>query len=172
MKPERSKTVAFSGHRTFKMNGTGSLFDVDGWQEPATISELLRETIGRLAADGYTDFLCGMAEGFDLMAGEAVLAVRREFPGIRLTAVIPFPGQAARFSGEVRETYDRVLAASDRTIVVCHKYSKDCFFRRNLLLVQWASILVCYYNGSSGGTQFTVKQALLSGTKVINLSPF
>lgn len=173
MKPEKSKTVAFSGHRSFKMNaGGGSLFDECGQYEPEATALRLRETVRGLAVDGYTDFLCGMAEGFDLMAGEAVVEVRREFPSVRLTAVVPFPGQAVRFGGEAREIYDRVLAAADHTIVVCPEYSKDCFHRRNDLLVNLSSVLICYYNGSCGGTQYTVKRALQTGTKVINLVSF
>ncbi len=169
MKPEKSRTAAFSGHRTFKMGSGGSLFDDAGRQEPDAIARRLRETISRLAAGGYTDFLCGMAEGFDLMAGEAVLAVRRDFPGLRLTAVVPFPGQAARFGGEAREIYDRVLAAADHTIVACPEYSADCYHRRNDLLADSSSTLVCYYNGTPGGTQYTVKRALRGGSKIINL---
>ncbi len=172
MKPEKSRTAAFSGHRTFKINGGGSLFDPVGGYGREAIAQRLHETVRKLATGGYTDFLCGMAEGFDLMAGEAVVAVRREFPQVRLTAVIPFPEQAARFGGQTHETYDRVLAAADHTLVVCPEYSADCFHRRNDLLVDRSSVLVCYYNGSPGGTQYTVKRALQTGTRVINLAPF
>ncbi len=170
MKSEKSKTVAFSGHRSFKMNACGgSLFDDPGRHDAAAIPQRLRETVRKLAAEGYTDFLCGMAEGFDLMAGEAVVDARDEFPGLRLTAVVPFPGQAAGLDGGVRETYDRVLAAADHKIVVCPEYGADCFHRRNDLLADRSSVLVCCYNGAKGGTRYTVKRALVNGSKIINL---
>lgn len=168
---EKSKTVAFSGHRSFKMfpSGGGSLFDAPGRHEPAAIAERLRDVVRRLAGEGYTDFLCGMAEGLDLMAAEAVLTVRGEFPGLRLVAVVPFPGQAAGFGAETRETYNRALAAANHSIIVSPEYSADCFHRRNDLLADRSSTLVCYYNGSKGGTQYTVKRALRNGSRIINI---
>ena len=149
--------------------GGGSLFASPGDRDPEAILRRLTAIVRELAQDGFTDFLCGMAEGFDLMAGEAVLSLREEFPQLRLTAVIPFPGQADGFAAATRELYERVLSAADEKITVCPQYSADCFHRRNDYLVYNASALVCYYNGSKGGTQYTVRRALRNGLRVINL---
>ena len=51
------KTVAFSGYRTDKLPE-----NID----PIRIS--LKETIAQCVEDGYDTFLCGMADGFDLMS--------------------------------------------------------------------------------------------------------
>lgn len=149
--------------------GDNSLFSSPGDRGPEAVSLRLAATVRKLAEEGFTDFLCGMAEGFDLLAGGAVLSLRPEFPQLRLIAVIPFPGQAAGFGAEVRETYGRVLAGADERVTVCPAYSADCFHRRNDYLVGNSSVLVCYYNGSKGGTQYTVKQALRNGLRVINI---
>lgn len=143
------------------------LFDVPGDRD--AIRQKLEAAIRQLTAEGYTSFLCGMAEGFDLLAGDAVLSLRREFPRIRLTAVVPFAGQATGFSADVREAYERVMAGADEIFTVCPHYSTDCFHRRNDYMVGHSSVLVCCYNGSAGGTQYTVKRALKNGLRVINL---
>lgn len=168
MKIDKTKTVAFSGHRSFKMTtGEQSLFS--GNADTSDIALRLSRTIRDLCTAGYNTFLCGMAEGFDLMAGLEVLKMRDEFPNVRLLAIIPFPGQAASFSAETRNTYERVLGEADSQTTICQRYSYDCFHRRNDFLVDNSTLLVCYYNGSKGGTAYTVKRALKQGTQVINV---
>ena len=54
-------TVAFSGYRTEKLPE-----NID----PIRIN--LRDTVVKCIEDGYDTFLCGMADGFDLMAAEVV----------------------------------------------------------------------------------------------------
>lgn len=168
MRPDRSHTVAFSGHRSFK-SGRGSLFSPAGGDDPETISERLGSTIRKLVEEGFTHFLCGMAEGFDLLAGEAVVSLRKEYPHLRLVAVIPFPGQASGFDADTRERYDQLLAAADESLIICPSYTSDCFLRRNDWLVDNASVLLCRFNGSKGGTAYTVRRAISTGLKIINL---
>ena len=72
---------AFSGHR--------SLPAAAGEQLP----RLLRQKIVSLAEEGYTGFLCGGAMGFDTLAAEAVISVRRRYPALTLTLALPCPEQ-------------------------------------------------------------------------------
>ncbi len=158
---ERSKTVSFSGHRSFKAGGLFARPDAD-------VGEWLAGVLREYARQGYTDFLCGMAEGFDLLAGEAVVALRREFPHIRLVAVLPFPEQGRGFAAEVKERYHAVLNAADSVVAVSPRYAVDCFHLRNNYLVDNSSVLVCYYNGAEGGTRYTVRRALRNNLEIRN----
>lgn len=170
MKIDRNRTAAFSGHRSFKMkNGSASLFA--STESAADKLEIRLETAVRsLCKAGYDTFLCGMAEGFDLMAAEAVIKLMDDFPGIRLIAVIPFPGQADYLNDKTRSIYHTVLSAAQAQITICNDYSYDCFHRRNDFLAENSTALVCYYNGSKGGTAYTVKRALKQGSEVINVA--
>lgn len=165
----RDKTAAFSGHRSFKINnGMQSLFSE--MDDPAdTLSARIEHAVRQLCEKGYDTFLCGMAEGFDLMAGEAVLKLAGEFPSIRLLAIIPYPGQASSFDHETREAYDMVLSGAEAQTTICNRYSHDCFHRRNNFLTDNSSALICYYNGSKGGTAYTVRRAMQQGAEIINL---
>jgi uncharacterized phage-like protein YoqJ len=156
--------VSFSGHRSFKMEG-GGLF-MRSWDD---IAARLDDVLRRLVAEGYTDFLCGMAEGFDLVAGEAVVALRGEFPWLRLVAVLPFPEQSRGFGAGLKARYDALMAAADETVSVRPCYTVDCFHARNDFLVDNGSVLVCYYNGSLGGTRYTVRRALQKQVRIINM---
>lgn len=163
------KSVAFTGHRTFKMQrGAPSLFDRP--ESPQALRERLSHLLRGLIEQGYTRFLSGMAEGFDLLAAEAVLALRVEYPNIQLVAVIPFAGQAQHFAPEVRKRYQAVLEQANQTITLSQHYSTDCFHRRNDYLVEQADLLVAYYNGTQGGTAYTVRLANRHGITVINLA--
>lgn len=170
MKFDKSSTAAFSGHRTFKMAAAADLFSGAHDNTPETIAERVRRAVAALYAEGYRDFLCGMAEGFDLLAGETVAAMRADHPAMRLIAVVPFMGQAAGFGSELRARYDDLLERADHVVVVSPTYSPDSFHRRNDFLVDNSTALICYYNGSKGGTAYTVRRALKAGVRVLNVS--
>jgi len=181
MTEDRLTTVAFTGHRTY-----------DGQAAAA-----LRATVGELYARGFRTFLCGMAMGFDLAAAEAVLACRASqtasvfspaagsvsaffpephsphmpMPGLRLVAVIPFRGQESRFPAVDRERFRRVLAAADHSVTLSPSYHAGCYAVRNNYLVEHAALLVAWYDGSPGGTHYTVRRALVRGLEFINLHP-
>lgn len=132
-----------------------------------------------------------MAMGFDLAAAEAVLACRDSetgsafspasapdphfpytpMPGLRLVAVIPFRGQESRFPAADRERFRRVLAAADHSVTLSPSYHAGCYAVRNNYLVEHAALLVAWYDGSPGGTHYTVRRALGRGLEFINLHP-
>lgn len=110
-----------------------------------------------------------MATGFDLMAGEAVCDFIDRGAAVTLVAAIPFPGQADRFAPADRLLYERVLGYAAYTHTLCPSYRKECYHLRNDFLVAGASVLLCFYNGSPGGTRYTVRKALGAGLRIVNL---
>ncbi len=167
MKIEPAKTAAFSGHRTPKIAGAPSLFPIADTLE--VVGQRLEDALRRAVADGYTTFLSGMAEGFDLAAAEAVLRMRDGGAEVKLVAVVPFRGQAAGFADDVRARYYEVIRRADRVEMLHESYFAGCFHRRNDFLVENASRLICYYNGAEGGTRYTVRRAQQAGLEVANL---
>ena len=158
MKSDPLHTAAFTGHRYY-------------------CGEAAREldrTVGQLAGEGIDTFLCGMAMGFDMAAAESVMRMRSLLTDkeIRLVAVVPFRGQAARFPAAERERYERILAAADEVEIVSEHYVPQCYSRRNDRLVDSSSVLVAWYDGASaGGTRYTVARARRTGRRIINLRP-
>lgn len=92
-------------------------------------------------------------------------------PGLRLVAVIPFRGQESRFPAADRERFRRVLAAADHSVTLSPSYHAGCYAVRNNYLVEHAALLVAWYDGSPGGTHYTVCRALVRGLEFINLHP-
>lgn len=99
MEINREKTVSFTGYRTHKILRSTNEPDII-----KRLSEKKEQTIKSLIDQGYTTFLSGMAEGFDMLAAEAVLRIRIKRPEIKLIVVIPFQGQELEYTLLDRET--------------------------------------------------------------------
>ncbi len=155
MNTDRQRTVAFTGHRSYR----------------GEADRQLRNAIEQLYAAGKRVFLSGMAVGFDLAAAGQVAACRRRHPDIRLVAVVPFAGQERRFGAEERRRYEQLIEAADERIILSERYHKGCYAVRNDFLVERASTLVAWYGTEAGGTRYTVSRALREGREVWNLHP-
>lgn len=153
MNIERCTSAAFTGHRTY-----------DGSRD-----EELRASVRRLYARGIRTFLTGMAQGFDLAAGECVVSLREEMPDLRLVCAVPFAGHGRGMTDAVRARYDALLAAADEVLTLLPSYNVRAYHVRNDFLVDHASYVVAYFDGSKGGTHYTVRRALRSGLTVENL---
>ncbi len=150
------KTCIFTGHRDLPED-TGALR-----------AALLRQ-IAALAADGCTEFLCGGAMGFDLLAAEAVLLLRPALPDIRLVMVLPCEGQDRAYPAASRARYREVLAQADLVRYTAQHYYKGCMLTRDRVLAEAADVCLCYLTRSTGGTAYTVRQCALRDVPVMNL---
>lgn len=156
------RTCCFTGHRSYKLGLNG--------KEIKALKEKLTELIGRMADKGITEFYTGMAEGVDLWAGAAVLEIQREKP-LRLVAAIPFIGQEKGWKKEDKEIYREILKGCDETHLLSSTYYPQCYFYRNEFMVDKSDYVLAVYNGSGGGTKYTMDYALKKGKMVIALNP-
>ena len=148
-------TVAFTGHRTYDHDAESKLRDV----------------IRMLYHGGKRVFMSGMAVGFDLAAAEAVEDCRKTCPEIRLVAVVPFRNQEMRFHEIDRQRYAQILSVADEVVTLANFYAPTVYAVRNNYLVDHSSALITWYDGSSGGTQYTVRRALHRRLSLHHLNP-
>lgn len=153
---KKNITVAFTGHREYS-----------GAEDDA-----LRQAICELYNENYRIFLCGMARGFDLAAGECILDLRNKFPDIELVCVIPFYGQEQSFSKSDRERFRRLTELANDVILLSHEYHIRAYHFRNDFMVNNSSAVIAYYNGSAGGTHYTLHRAAKQGLRIINICTF
>ena len=159
MKTNRNITVAFTGHRSSRIT-----------TDKATLANKIEKTITDLYFKGYRNFMTGMSEGFDLLTAEAVLKIRNLHTDIKLIAVIPFTGQAKHFSDEDSKRYGIVFQQCDESVLIADRYFTGCFHRRNDYLIDNASFVVSYFDGTpKGGTYYTVNRAKEMKLPTINL---
>ena len=156
----------FTGHRPAGLPEGG---DESGAAMAALKFALLR-TVEEAARLGIVTFLAGGAEGFDLLAAEAVLACRGDYPALRLLLALPSRTHMERFSADAKLRYDRVLRAAQDIYYASE--ADNGFFamhRRNRYLVDHADCCIAYLKTMSGGTFYTVNYALERGLPIFNL---
>lgn len=146
-------TCAFTGHRDLPED-----FDVG----------YLEKNIENLILNGVTEFVCGMAVGFDLLCAECVLKFKKNYE-VRLVAFVPCEGQDAYFSNRDKLRYGKVLARCDEVKVLAPHYFKGCMQKRDREMVECADVVLCYLRKRTGGTYYTVNYALSSDVRVIKL---
>jgi uncharacterized phage-like protein YoqJ len=145
--------VSFTGHRTYDRS----------------CDKELRDIIHKLYTDGARTFRIGMAEGFDLAAGNILLELIDQHDDIILEAHIPWPQFASRLNDEDRNIYNLILAKVKIIRYAGYSFHPDIFHRRNDMLTDNATHLIAWWNGSKSGTGYTVKRAQKLGCTVINL---
>ena len=147
--------VAFTGHRNY----------------PEVKNEQLRKVVEQFISEGYTTFLCGMAEGFDIAAAEVVLSLKTDYPQLRLLSVIPFEGHdMAMPNAEWAERYRRIVEAADEVVTISPSYNVNIYRLRNDYLVDNADAIICYYSGNvRTGTGYTVRRAMKKCLRMVNL---
>lgn len=141
--------------------------------DPCTMGALRRDlaqAIRRAAANGYTDFLCGMSRGFDLWAGEAVLALADELD-LRLHAAIPFRRQTNGWPVADLTLYENVLRGCADVFVLAEEYRHGVYHERNCFMVDNSSLVIAWHVGrQGGGTDFTCRYARKCSVPVVNLA--
>lgn len=158
--------VSFTGYRPEKLPFFGE-------DDPLCkkLKQRLFAQVELLIKDGADEFCSGMALGVDMWAAEIVLKLKKLYPQIHLTAVIPCPEQAERWSREHKARYQNILDHCDKRIMVSPAYTKGCMLKRNKALVEMCDVLVAVFDGKSGGTKQTLELAKAKGKKTILLSP-
>jgi len=135
------------------------------------LSAYLMEAICAAADAGVTHFLAGGAQGFDMLAAEAVLFLR-ETQGLPLTLALALPSkqQADRWPTPDRERYDIILSKADEVFYAGETNDTVNMHRRNRYLVDHADCCICYLKKMKGGTLYTVNYAMECGISVYNLA--
>ena len=163
---KQGKSLCFSGHRSDRLPQSN--------EEMEKLKVRLWEEIDKAIEDGVDTFYVGVCYGWDLLCAEAVLKRKRVIKLadpkiIKLIAVVPYEEQAKNWKESDREIYYDILAQCDEVITLNTRYTQGCYHERNRYMVDHSNKLICYYDGSSGGTAYTVKYAEQKQLQIINL---
>lgn len=155
---EREKSIAFTGHRIIPLT------------RQEEVRKQLTTAVTLACKSGMTCFCCGMALGFDMMAAEVVLLLKDKFPDIQLIAVVPFSRQSTRWASSEQERYHRILAKTDKVVILSGNYFRGCLLRRNDYMLSHSCGVIAYYDGKpQGGTFYTVRKAERMKMEVVNI---
>ena len=152
------KSVCFTGHRRIS--------------QTEELKTRLRLTLISFIENGCTDFYAGGALGWDTLCEETVIALREEYPQIKLHLVLPCSPaeQTAKWSSPQRVRFQNILTAADDVQYTAEHYSASCMKRRNERLVELSECCICYCTDFQSGTGQTVRIAERNGIKIYNLA--
>lgn len=148
----------FTGHRIIKQSNE--------------LTEHLTATIKRLIENGVTDFYAGGAIGWDMLCENTVLALRNDYPQIKLHLVLPCSPaeQCAKWSQTHKNEYDKIFALANSIELTSSFYYNGCMKKRNTRLTELGNICICYWNGNQqSGTYQTINIASKKAIDIINL---
>lgn len=154
----REQTACFTGHREIPSG------------KKLIIREQLQKVLIDLIHQDYCIFESGGALGFDTIAAQAVLELKKLFPQIQLSLVLPCTSQSDHWDKSDKDIYDSIKQQADKVTFTSQGYTRGCMFKRNRKLVDDSSICICYLTKQTGGTAYTVKYARKNGIKTINLA--
>ncbi len=125
--------------------------------------ELLKEKLRSAAIHaidrGCTHFICGFAQGSDLLFAEIVDELRYQYENITMEAALPFTNPHLGWCLADQRQYETLLARCDFISTLYPQRTKGCYFERNDYILENSDYLIAVFNGKPGGTAYTVEQA-------------
>lgn len=161
----RQNSCCFTGHRPGKLPWRYNEAD----PRCLSLKRRIADAVDAAYHGGYRHFLCGMAQGCDLYFCECVLALRRTHSDVTVEAAIPCPTQPDRWPADQRARYRRLVDECDFETLVSAGYTSSCMQRRDRYMVDHASLLIAAFDGSLGGTQYTMQYAMSRGLSIVDL---
>ena len=151
-------TCCFSGHRKIS-----ALMTIE-------LTLKMKKEIEALIKEGYENFICGGALGFDTICALTVIKLKVKYPNIKLILALPCKEQTKNWQQKDIDVYDKIMEESDEVVYTSINYDKGCMFKRNRYMVDNSSCCIYYLNKQSGGTAYTVKYANEHGLKLKNMA--
>lgn len=115
-------------------------------------------------------FGAGGALGFDTLATQCVLSLKKQYPHIKLILVLPCITQTKGWSKNDIAIYEEIKSQADKVVYTSQEYTRGCMHKRNRHLVDNSSACISYLTESKGGTFYTVNYAKSKGVEVINIA--
>ncbi len=154
----KEKTCCFTGHRKIPP------------EQYNIIARYVEKEIIKSIENGYLYFGTGGALGFDTLAAQTVLMLKKYYPQIKLILVLPCRNQAKCWQKEDICEYERIKNLSDKIVYTSERYYNGCMFKRNRHLIDNSSLCICYLTKLNGGTAYTVDYALKTGVQIVNIA--
>lgn len=154
---KKEKTCCFTGHRKIPL------------EEYQKIEINLKILLTKLINNGIIYFCTGGALGFDTLVAKIILLLKKDYPQIKLTLILPCIDQTKNWKTKDIQIYKYIKEHCDDVIYTSKEYSNGCMFKRNRRFVDNSSICICYLTKQKGGTYYTVNYAKSKGLKVINI---
>ncbi len=164
---DKSFTACLTGHRPIKLPWVYNERQLNCIRFKEDLKILF---IGAIKY-GLINFLTGMAEGFDMIATEILLDLKKTFKHIKVIAIIPCVGQEKKWKAPQQSRYHKIIKKCDDCFILSDSYTNSCMHDRNKFMVEHSSVVIACYNGTASGTRNTIFYAKSKGCKIKIINP-
>ena len=164
---DASHTCCFTGHRPDKLPWGSDERD----PRCLALKRSMAREIEGLYLRGFRHFISGMAQGCDLWFAEAALALREQYPDLSVEGAVPCPTQADRWRSDQRRRWREILDRCDLETLVQQHYDRFCMLRRDRYMVDRSAAVLAVFDGTPGGTQYTLNYAMDKKLEILLLDP-
>ncbi|MCK9198101.1 MAG: DUF1273 domain-containing protein [Bacilli bacterium] len=156
--------IAVTGHRPDKLWGYN--YDHPNYRKMKDVfKKILKE-------NNCTEAITGMALGVDQVFAQAVIELKDEGMNVSLTCAIPCLNHPSKWPNSSVVLYNSILDRADNIIIVTESnYTKTCMQKRNMWMVDRCDLLICIWNGSSGGTSNCVQYSIRKNKTIYSIDP-
>ena len=157
---EKEFSCFFTGHRFISKSIA-----------PRIKEEVRREAIRLIDDKGVTDFIAGGAIGFDTIAAETIIELKKEYDYIKLHLYLPCFNQMENWNSNDRYRGRMIMSYADSKIYVTESnYVTGCMHARNKKMADDAMYGIAYMTNPRSGTAYTVSYAEENGGVIINIA--
>lgn len=135
----------------------------------------VRKQVENYISEGKKYFISGGALGIDLWFARIVLALKPQYPHIKLYMYIPCDKQYKKWNASSKAEWDNVLDAADGVYFVStEEYTPTCMSKRNQAMVKDCrhTFVVHITHETRGGTMNCINDAKKAGNAITTLHPF
>lgn len=164
----KNTTCCFTGHRPQSLPWRLNENDPRCLAMKKMVKDKIKTTIN----NGYINFICGMALGFDIICAEILLELKKDYPYIKIIGALPCKTQDKLWKDSDKKRYKEILKNLDRIRCIYDEYiGPECMLERNRYMVNNSSLLIALFNGKPGGTMATINYARTQNLKIIIINP-
>lgn len=153
-------TCCFTGHRELPKPDSPAY---------ASLLSSLESAVSDAVKEGCRHFVIGGAKGFDLLAGEWILALKKIDPSITLSVYVPHRGQAHSYTSADKLRYRTILQEADAVLYLSETYHPGCMRERNARMVNDSQFCIAYVRKAPSGSAQTMQMAEAKGLTVFRI---
>lgn len=145
-----NESCFFTGHRMIANN---EIPDIMHMTEKLCI-KLIEEY-------GVKHFISGAAMGYDMLAANIVLNLKKQYPLIMLHLYLPCRNQSQQWKPAYKAEWDKLIKLADeKKYIYDGNYVDGCMQLRNTEMVNDAYYGIAFCKRNTGGTYDTIKKAV------------
>ena len=152
------KNCCFTGHR-----------DIPPDLLPEIRKNLEFELEKLYVLNGVKTFISGGAVGFDMIAAEMVVELKRRHPDVALIFALPCGDHSKKWSDSDISKLRILSLYADEVITLTPTYTRGCMHERNRFLVDNSLYCIAYCKKTSGGSYYTVNYAKKKNRTIIEI---